>query len=356
MDRIVLEKKGRRGIVLEPDGSIRSVRLPGYAEVGAALPAPWWAPRTRTSPMESFPVRRTRTPSHRTFSPRRFAAAATAVLVLVMGTGLAVYAAPVSYVSLDMNLGVSLTLNRFDRVIAVVGHDAESKSILDAAHILNLTYEQGVDAILKTASSRGLSMTGVRAIVAVASQDESRVGTIGSKLRESLQNDFDELGVDAKMNTDDVAVELVLQAHDLGVSSGKLELLRILETATGEGFVLEDWLHSSVGDILEQLDALGVDIDEEMGEHGDENESGENGPSGTVHPKATTTPKPTSASGDPGKATEAPEPTHGEKRPTVTPKAGEGEHNGTTPGVTPQPTSSEHHEEAHGSVTPKAGD
>ena len=349
MDRIVLEKKGRRGIVMEPDGSIRSVRLPGNAEVGSALPAPWWAPRFRTTPMESFPARSTRSVPRRAFNARRFAAAATAVLLLVMGAGIAVYAAPVSYVSLDMNLGVSLTLNRFDRVIAVEGHDAESISILDAAHILNLTCSEGVDAILRTANSRGLSWTGVRAIVAVASQDERRVGTIGSALRESLQNDFDELGVDTKMNTDDVAIELVLQARDLGVSSGKLELLRLLETATGEGFVLEDWLRSSVGDILEQLDELGVDIDEAMGEHGDGDKSNENGPTGNVHPKSTATPKPTYATGDPGKVTDAPVPTHGEKRPSGTPKAGEGVH------VTPVPTSIDHREPIHASVTP-AGD
>jgi hypothetical protein len=306
--------------------------------------------------MESFPVRPARSTPLRAFSARRFAAASTAVLLLVMGAGIAVYAAPVSYVSLDMNLGVSLTLNRFDRVIAVEGHDAESKSILAAAHILNLTYSEGVDAILKTASSRGLSMTGVRAIVAVASQDERRVGTIGSRLRESLQNDFDELGVDTKMNTDDVAIELVLQARDLGVSSGKLELLRLLETATGEGFILEDWLHSSVGDILDQLDELGVDIDEEMGEHGDDKDSDGNDPTGTAHPKTTLTPKPTTENGDPRKPTESPVPTHGEKRPTVTPKAGEDEHYGTTPSVTPKPTSNEHDDAIHASVTPAEDD
>jgi hypothetical protein len=265
------------------------------------------------------------------------------VVVLVMGAGIAVYAAPVSYVSLDLNLGVSLTLNRFDRVIAVEGHDAASRSILDDANVLNLTYSEGVDAIIAAASLRGLSMTGFRAIVAVASQDERRIETIGIKLRESLQNDFDELGVDTKMNTDDVAVELVMQARDLGVSSGKLELLRILEIATGEGFVLDDWLRSSVGDILDRLDSLGVDIDEEMGEHGNKDDSDDKDPTGTGQPRATFTPKPTNDDDDEhGEATRSPDPTHSEKRLTVTPKAGEGEHNGTTPGVTPTPTSREH--------------
>jgi len=167
MDRIVLEKQGRRGVVLEPDGTFRSIRLPKSAEVGSAVPAPFWtalsARRLRTVPAPVARDPEAAAPVRRRISVARRALVATAVsLVLVFSASLAVYAAPVSYVSLDNAMGVTLTLNRFNRVISVTGHDDTSRAMLAGLDLMNRTFEDSVEEILDAAVSKPTFLTHTR--------------------------------------------------------------------------------------------------------------------------------------------------------------------------------------------------
>ncbi len=287
MDRLVLEKQGRKGIVLEPDGTFRRVRLPRSAQVGDALPAPFWAGQSLAFLHEAVTARR-----RPGLVWKRALAAAVAVVVLSSGAGIAVYAMPVSYVSLDLNSGITLTLNRFDRVIAVHGDDALSASILQDADILNLSYEEGVAAIVRSAAEHGSLGAGIQAIVAVASTEQGHGQELGESIREYLDEELGDRGLEHAVESGSVAVQTVREARDLGITPGRLRLLMKLEKAMGADYVQSDWIGRPIQDILKQLQALGIDPESEDAdieptdeEKPDVTEAAE--PTGSGHPEPT---------------------------------------------------------------------
>jgi hypothetical protein len=252
---------------------------------------------------------------------RRTLAATTAALVLVFSASIAVYAAPVSYVSLDNAVGVSLTLNRFNRVISVTGHDDASRALLAGLALMNRTYEEGVQAILAASESRGGIGFDVRTIVAVASDDEALSQTIRDRIRAYLETEYDEHGRKPDVETDSVDVSLSREAKGLGVSQGKLRLMQLLEHVLGDDYVQSDWIGKPSSTILAELERLGVDSEQ------DEDDA-KNGTTG--HPSATQGRKPT-VSAEPTESGH-----EGEARPSVS----------ATPG---------HDSEDHPSDTPEPG-
>ncbi len=328
MDRIVLEKQGRHGIVLEADGTFRRVRLPRNAQLGSVLPAPWWT--ARRSAAAAVSDRPARSPVPR---GRRTLAATAAVLVLVFSASLAVYAAPVSYVSLDNAMGVTMTLNRFNRVIAVAGHDAASRDMLSGLDLVNRTYEDSVQKILAAAETKGGIGFDIRTIVAVSSHSSGLAKTLGDQIRTYLETAYGTHGQAPDVETDNVSVSLNSDAKALGISQGKLRLLRLLENALGTSYVQADWIGRPTHEIVTELQNLGVDTGKN-----DPQVSGiaTNDPTVSHSPETTDVAKPT------GEVRPSPPVTSGHEpdskpsaspNPTRTASQGEGH---PTPAATPQ--------------------
>lgn len=81
-------------------------------------------------------------------SKKLVVSATAAAFLSLAGAGVWAYAAPYSYVSLDVNPSIEYTLNRFDRVIDVEAVNDDGQAILEnAGEFKNLTIE---DAITKT--------------------------------------------------------------------------------------------------------------------------------------------------------------------------------------------------------------
>lgn len=90
-----------------------------------------------------------RTRRHATGMLRYALAAACCFLVLVLGS-YGVYAAPVTTVSLDINPSLTLQLNRFDRVVGVLCHNAQAQTVIQQLRVKNLTCEDAVTSILQS--------------------------------------------------------------------------------------------------------------------------------------------------------------------------------------------------------------
>ena len=79
---------------------------------------------------------------------RAVAAAACLCLVLSGAYGATVYAHPASYISLDVNPSIELSLNRWSRVIGVTAYNEEAKAICDRLDLKHKFYTDAVEKVL----------------------------------------------------------------------------------------------------------------------------------------------------------------------------------------------------------------
>lgn len=82
-----------------------------------------------------------------------FASLAIAVFAVVFSCNL--YFTESAYMDIDVNPGIELTLNRFDRVIGAYAYNEDGRDVLDAVDIRHNSYEDALTKIIEKMSSLG---------------------------------------------------------------------------------------------------------------------------------------------------------------------------------------------------------
>lgn len=155
---------------------------------------------------------------------RRVAAVLCAVFILCVGGGGYYYImkVPVSYVSIDVNPSIELTLNRFDRVIAVEAYNEDAGGIVDSLQVQGLSCNEAVDVI---AESEGMQpyLNGENILVLT-------VASGSSTKRSALLNDLKGCHSYSENSGHGYSVDmgLVSEAHEHDMSFGKYEAYCIL--------------------------------------------------------------------------------------------------------------------------------
>lgn len=110
--------------------------------------------------------------------PRRVAALAAA-LALVLGLGgYWAYFVPVSAISLDVNPSIELQLNRFDRVIAAVGRNPEGEALAALVSVTHLPYDQAVKRILESEAAEPYLSRDSYVAITVVGKDPEKSGEL----------------------------------------------------------------------------------------------------------------------------------------------------------------------------------
>ena len=184
--------------------------------------------RTRT-----FLAERTQGYTKRAAAKREYPAyaAACACLALVLLGGRWLYFTPTAAISIDINPSIELSVNRFDRVIAVTGFNEDGQELSRELNVKYKNYTQAVEQILHHDSITALLSDGEVMSITVAGPDEQQSATLLS-------------GVEAcaagRHNIDCYSArpEEAAAAHEAGLSCGKyrafLELQRLDPDITPE--------------------------------------------------------------------------------------------------------------------------
>ena len=204
----------------------------------------------------------------RSGSRRRLVPALACVLVLLLGLGgFGFFLTPTSVISIDVNPSLELGINRFGRVVSVVGYNDDGETLARSLDVNFMTYTEAVEAILASQQLASyLTQDGVVAI-AVAGADADQTEQMLVQLRSCTED---------RENTHCYSTDLeeVASAHDAGLSCGKyrayLELLALDPDVT-----VEEVREMSMREIRERIQALsGGDAgettasDERSGHHG----------------------------------------------------------------------------------------
>ncbi len=139
MKGIVAEKKGKYAVILTQDGQFKKVRA--LPDMSVGMETEWGQ-----LPGES---------GSRRFAARVASMAAVGLLVLGVGYGAYSYTVPYSYVDIDINPSIELTVNIYDRIIGAEALNDDGRKLLLDKDLRHKKLDNGVTEILNSALEYG---------------------------------------------------------------------------------------------------------------------------------------------------------------------------------------------------------
>lgn len=165
----------------------------------------------------------------------RFSVAlAAAAFVLFFGIGsYQIYFSESSYIDLDVNPSIELSVNRFERVIRVSAYNQDGKEVLSGLNLKHKSYKDAVSILLKKIKKKGyLKKDG---IISVTVQGKKSVKS--SEIKE-LHTEIDQCVSGHEVEVYAVSKTVKKKSHHWNVSPAKYlaikELQRVDQTATVE--------------------------------------------------------------------------------------------------------------------------
>lgn len=121
---------------------------------------------------------------------------------------------PTSYISIDVNPSIELTLNRFDRVVVVKGYNDDAKDVLDGLELKWKDYTDAIDSITKSAEIKGyLDEDSLFEFAVISPKD--------SQIIEGIENCYAHKEYNSSCHSIDGSN--VEKAHHSGLSFGKYQ-------------------------------------------------------------------------------------------------------------------------------------
>lgn len=155
---------------------------------------------------------------HRHRAVMRPALAICAMLVLCFGTGFGgwyIWKAPVSYISIDINPSIEITLNRLNRVTKATGQNTDGKRLLEQLHLNGQNYIEAIETLLQSKQMQPYLTSDADLTVTVASP---KAAALCSMLESSVvATYYHGRCVEADMET-------ATHAHQNGMSFGKYQI------------------------------------------------------------------------------------------------------------------------------------
>ena len=182
-----------------------------------------------------------------------YAAACACLLLLLLGGGW-LYFTPTAEISMDINPSIELSVNRFDRVIAVTAFNEDGQELSRELNVKHLDYAQAVEQVLRHDSVAALLSGGEMMSITVVGPD----GQQSAKLLSGV-----EACAAGQSNIDCYSArpEEAAAAHEAGLSSGKyrafLELQRLDPDITPED--VRGMTMREIRDLIDRLSAGGDD-------------------------------------------------------------------------------------------------
>lgn len=164
----------------------------------------------------AFLAERTRGYTKRAAAGRSYPAyaAACACLALVLLGGRWLYFTPTAAISIDINPSIELSVNRFDRVIAVTGFNEDGQELSKELDVKYKNYAQAVEQILHHDSVTALLSVGEVMAITVAGPDEQQSANLLSVVEACAAGQ-------GNIDCHSAQSEEVAAAHEVGLSCGK---------------------------------------------------------------------------------------------------------------------------------------
>lgn len=200
----------------------------------------------------AFLAERTRNYSAAPAGKRRYPvyAAACACMLLMLLGGRWLYFTPTAEISIDINPSIELSVNRFDRVIAVTGFNEDGLALSNALDVKYKNYEEAVEQVIQNDQIAALlSNDEVMSITVVSSDRQQSIKILSDVERCTAEH--------SNTYCHSARSEEVAEAHESGLSCGKykafLELRRLDPDITPE--MVQGMTMREIWELIDSLSA-----------------------------------------------------------------------------------------------------
>ena len=214
------------------------------------------------------------------------------IFFMLMGAGAWAYFTPYYYVSLDVNPGVNMLVNYFERVIGVEAVNEDAVAVLEGLDLKNKKVDEAITEAVESMTEEGyLSDDDGEILIASISKNNVKAERLAGKLKGAVEEEIEDNGVRAEISAGALGYEMVQQAKELNITPGKYNIITNL---LGEE-INDDNINESVRDLMRRYSdtkgngvknrnqeqeqeniAAGQDDDEDVNDDADEENEEEN--------------------------------------------------------------------------------
>ncbi|MDW5298608.1 MAG: hypothetical protein SA378_00495 [Sedimentibacter sp.] len=186
----------------------------------------------------------------------RFSAmVAAAMFVMMLVGGVYTYATPSYYVSLDVNPGILMEVNMFERVIGMEAANEDAKEVLAGLNLKNKDIEDAVSLAVERVKELGyFDGEGGNILIATTAKNEDKAERLAGKLQNAVEEEIEENGVKAEVTAGAIGYEMVQSAKAIeGMTPGKYNVIVNLLGIDPEK--ADDYAGTSIKDIMKEYTA-----------------------------------------------------------------------------------------------------
>lgn len=235
MKAIIVDKEGKYAIVLTENGEFIKLRDKGNYQIGHEIDI-----ASGTSDKNMFIKIST--------------VAASVLVILGICFGAYSYAMPYSYINIEINPSIEITMNIYDKVIKTRALNDDGERVLSSVSTGIKGVEDVIGSILESAEQKGyLGKESKNAVMfTVSAKSERKVEAIGEKIENTAGEHIDTSDTKTDIIVETIPLEKHVTAEEMGISPGKVVLLeRLQESAPGVD--IESYKDVPVEEILKEI-------------------------------------------------------------------------------------------------------
>ncbi|MCX7748420.1 MAG: hypothetical protein N2645_16270 [Clostridia bacterium] len=266
MKAVIVDIDGKFAVAMDRQGCFFKIKNTGNFTIGYEVDIP-------SSSQSRF--------KHHAFM--KIASIAAAVLIVIgVGAGSYAYLSPYSYINVDINPSIEITVNRFERIIDIKGLNKDGEKIISLKKLRNKEICEGVSSLFNSALQEGFIKAGSEntVVFTVAGKNKDEVDQLEKEIKDSIDMEVKSAKVNSEVVVQETTLERRQEAAKLGISPGKMLLIEKLREKSPD-LKVEDLKDKPVKEIMKSMKEVsrnhgkGGDIDskpkEEKGNEKDKN-------------------------------------------------------------------------------------
>lgn len=226
MKNIIVEVKGKDAILLQGDGTFIKIRNKNF-KVGDRVEV-----------------------KDKMFNKKTILSlAASIIFMLILGSGVFAYNYPYYYVSLDVNPGIVLTSNVFNRVIGIEAVNEEGEKIIENLKIRNRAIEKVMEETILKLSQEYLQEENADLLISYVGRDNEITERRINKINELVEKVTEESKIRGNVTIQVIGYEMVQKAKEVGITPGKYNIISKLLNEE----VTEENKDASIRDLMKRF-------------------------------------------------------------------------------------------------------
>ena len=158
---------------------------------------------------------------------------------------------PIAFISLDINPSIELGINSSDIVVTAEGENEDGQTILDGHEVINSNISDALDQLVSAASENNFINDDGSSVISITAvtDDENKAAELQEIGEQAVNDSMTNNEVSATVYSDSTGLSIRKEAKELGVSAGKLKLIKSIQ-ALDPTVTVDDLKNSKVYEIM----------------------------------------------------------------------------------------------------------